>query len=536
MHSKRITFSEGEVFTKKGEYVMKKLSGTKLLVLVLGIFLTSAISYFSGSLVLTIIASIVFSAIVIALLSGGKDESKAVEHIKSIGSNEFLVKKKSLDREDELEREVSKVFEELRNNFKSQVAISTNIMKTAGDIAGISVEAKSRFEVISELTSKANEKSTEQCQMLSEVSNKTDNIVGSIRNLKELTDDTAEFTEKSISSATAVIRETDKVREKIQNTKELVTNTSEKVEELRRYSEEIVSMVELINNISEQTNMLALNASIEAARAGEHGRGFAVVASEVGKLAGETSQVSKGITKVLDTLKQDIGHISKDMELEVAYVEEEYQSMNNAIEEFNKIQEGLQMIVDKVVGMKDNMFNVSAESESIKDDVLEVTSFSNEISASMDEAESEVTSLDRRIEELERTSHHLNTASEEMQQFVAGKAMDDMMLEDIKHILEKYPSFKESDVEKAIREIKSDDLMITDESGTAKIVSDKSSAGINLYEVEPNFRPLKEGAKKYVSTPVKRRAEDGSIFKYLAYKEGPILYQVGISIDSLLKA
>lgn len=516
--------------------MMKKSSKIKLLFLVLGIFLTSAISYFMGSLAAAIVVSIVVSASAIAMFAGGKEDERAVEHIKSIGSNEFLIKRKNLDAENELDREISKVFNELRSNFKSQVSISTNIMRTAGDIAGISLEAKSRFGIISELTSRANEKSTEQCQMLSEVSNKTDSIVESIRNLKELTDDTAEFTEKSISSATAGIKETDKVREKIQNTKELVTSTSEKVEELRKYSEEIVSMVELINNISEQTNMLALNASIEAARAGEHGKGFAVVASEVGKLANETSQVSKGITKVLDTLKQDIGHISKDMELEVEYVEEEYQSMNNAIEEFNKIQEGLQMIVDKVVGMKDNMFNVSAESESIKDDILEVTSFSNEISASMDEAEGEVTALDKRIEELERTSHHLNTASEEMQQFVAGKAMDDMMLEDIKHIIDKYPAFKEGDVEKALREIKSDDLLITDESGTARIVSDKSSAGINLYEVEPSFRPLKEGKTKYVSTPVKRRAEDGSIFKYLAYREGPILYQVGISIDSLLKA
>lgn len=515
---------------------MKKSSKIKLLILVLGIFLTSALSYVLSSWVIAVIVPAVVSAGVLALFSGEKEDLRAVEHIKSIGSNEFLVKRKYLDKEDELDREVSKVFDELRNNFKSQVAISTNIMKTSGDIAEISKEAKDRFEVISELTSRANEKSTEQCQMLSEVSNKTDNIVESIRNLKELTDDTAEFTEKSISSATAGIKETEKVREKIQNTKELVTNTSEKVEELRKYSEEIVSMVELINNISEQTNMLALNASIEAARAGEHGKGFAVVASEVGKLAGETSQVSKGITKVLDTLKQDIGHISKDMELEVEYVEEEYQSMNNAIEEFSKIQEGLQMIVDKVVGMKDNMFNVSAQSESIKDDIIEVTSFSSEISSSMDEAATEVKALDRRIEELEKTSDHLNMASEEMQQFVAGKAMDEMMLNDIEHLIKEYPGMGERDVEKALKEIRSDDLMITDEYGTGQIVSDKASAGINLYEVEPSFRALKEGSTKYVSTPVKRRAEDGSVFKYLAYREGPRLYQVGISIDSLLKA
>lgn len=520
---------------KGREDMIKKSGGIKLLILTGGLLLVSVLSYFMQNIAIALTVPILVSGIVFMIAIKGRDDEKTLEYLKSLGNNEFLMKKYEFDSENEVEKEFSKAFKELKENFKSQVVISTSIMNIASSIGAVSKEAKDRFGSISELTLMANQRSSEQCDMLQQVSYKTDNIVDSLRSLKELTDYTTEFTEDSIKSATLGIKETAKIQEKIKNTKELVTGTSEKVKELRNYSEEIVGMVELINSISEQTNMLALNASIEAARAGEHGRGFAVVASEVGKLANETSEVSKGITKVLDTLKEDIRIISDDMELEVAHVEEEYSSMNNMIKEFNKIQGGLESIVEKVRGMQSDMVNVSIQGESIKDDVLSVTRFSNEISSNMDEAESEVSAVDKRITELEKTSENLNSASEEMQQFVAGKAMDEMMLDDIKHSISNYPEIRDQNIQQVLREIKSDDIVVADEGGTIKVASDRASLGVNLYEVEKSFRALKEGRAKYVSTPVKKRAEDGSIFKYLAYRNGNKLYQVGISIDSLLK-
>lgn len=66
----------------------------------------------------------------------------------------------------------------------------------------------------------------------------------------------------------------------------------------------IKKIISLINDISEQTNLLALNASIEAARAGEAGRGFSVVAEEVRDLAEQSSQATKSITDIMESIRE----------------------------------------------------------------------------------------------------------------------------------------------------------------------------------------------------------------------------------------
>lgn len=98
---------------------------------------------------------------------------------------------------------------------------------------------------------------------------------------------------------------------------------------LGKATEDIEQMFSVISAIATRTNMLALNATIEAARVGEAGRGFAVVAGEVGKLAHQSTTVTKeiqinvasirrvstqtieSIERILEVLDKQVGKPSK---------------------------------------------------------------------------------------------------------------------------------------------------------------------------------------------------------------------------------
>ncbi len=88
----------------------------------------------------------------------------------------------------------------------------------------------------------------------------------------------------------------------------VVTQSAENIKKLGESSKEIGKIVSVINEIADQTNLLALNAAIEAARAGDQGRGFAVVADEVRKLAERTTDATKQIANMIQSIQEDTGN------------------------------------------------------------------------------------------------------------------------------------------------------------------------------------------------------------------------------------
>jgi len=80
---------------------------------------------------------------------------------------------------------------------------------------------------------------------------------------------------------------------------------------LRGEIEKVARVAQQIDAIAKQTNLLALNATIEAARAGDAGKGFAVVAGEVKQLSGQTSQATKEIGELLQTLNTQTARLAE---------------------------------------------------------------------------------------------------------------------------------------------------------------------------------------------------------------------------------
>ncbi len=153
-----------------------------------------------------------------------------------------------------------------------------------------------------------------QAQQINTASTRITEIASSINQVSRNSAESADVAQRSVEIATkgaGVVRQTiqgmDTIRGQIQE-------TSKRIKRLGESSQEIGSIVELINDISEQTNILALNAAIQAASAGEAGRGFAVVADEVQRLAERTSNATKRIEALVETIQADTNEAVSSME------------------------------------------------------------------------------------------------------------------------------------------------------------------------------------------------------------------------------
>ncbi len=153
-----------------------------------------------------------------------------------------------------------------------------------------------------------------QEQEINSASSRITEIATSINQVSRNSAESAEVAQRSVQIATngaGIVRQTiagmDSIRGQIQE-------TSKRIKRLGESSQEIGSIVELINDISEQTNILALNAAIQAASAGEAGRGFAVVADEVQRLAERSSNATKRIESLVQTIQADTNEAVSSME------------------------------------------------------------------------------------------------------------------------------------------------------------------------------------------------------------------------------
>lgn len=424
----------------------------------------------------------------------------------------------------------------LKENFKDQISVSTQITEISDSLKGIVDQFNTAMEGISNSTDATSQSSDKQFEMLQSSRAELDRIVTRLSQMESDMQETYTYSTDTIQATKGSIKSTATILDIMKQVRELIQSISVKVEDLYNRSDEVMELNGLVTSIAEQTNLLALNASIEAARAGEHGRGFAIVATEISKLSSETNQASTKISDTIETLKNGLEEIKDSVERDKDYIEKGYGTVENTIEEFTDIQNSLEKSKDYIEGMNTAIKDVTNDGRSVAEQIVEVTRFSEEITSRMQEAASQIMVQSSETENLSELTNSLNQNADELLQFVANKVMRGKMLRDVKGIEEELHGQKLSNerLDQLCKTFNVDVIYVTSQDGTVEYCNERETIGLNLYEIDPSYGPLKNGQVDYVTTPVKNRVEDGKLFKFLAVLgRDKRCYQVGLSVETI---
>lgn len=511
-----------------------------LVIVLVFMMLNFLVVFYSGNIYLTLGLVLALSIALAAILYKqlGKNRLKGIEsYISKLNHMDFS-KYKGMAIPVEIQEELDQLTKNIKENLKTQVEISTDIFHICEKLNAVSQESVASAESIASSVEVADSNTVEQAHMLSKTNELTQEILISLEKVEEDMIDKIQFISDSISTAQKGIENIEYIEERINLSRDMTSRSSKQVLKLKDYSDEIVGLIDLINSISKETNMLSLNASIEAARAGEHGKGFAIVAMEVGKLAKETEEVSSKIEGVIYTLKDEISSITKFMEEDMEHADENCSIMEDTSREFETIVDTLNTGKTSLEDIKDVTSKHNMMVEEVTTNIDKVTSFAQEIAAHMEETTAQVLEQHSRSQYLQEVVDEIMDNVYDMQQFVAGKVMEEKMLKAAYSIRDyvKKNNIDDEAIDKLLKTTEMDDICIADTSGVVRYRSNDDPTGFNLYEVDRSFLALKNGEKEYVVTPIKVRVEDGKLFKFLTVAdEQKQLYQVGLSLDTLLE-
>ena len=241
-------------------------------------------------------------------------------------------------------------------------------------------------------TSKLAKAATEQAEQVGAATITAQQMAQSFDTMARKSSESSDVARKSVGIAHTggeKVRETingmDTIREQIQQ-------TSKRIKRLGESTQEIGDIVGLINGISEQTNVLALNAAIQAASAGGAGKGFAVVADEVQQLAESTTNATRRIETLVQTIQADTSEAVVSMEsttTEVVTGARLAEDAGTALEQIESVSKDLSRMIagisEEAHTQSTTETNISELMKSVQEISTQASEGSNQAATSVEE-------------------------------------------------------------------------------------------------------------------------------------------------------
>jgi methyl-accepting chemotaxis protein len=340
----------------------------------------------------------------------------------------------------------------------SQVSAGSNQVAAAADeSAKVSVQASSAIE---EVTSTMHEMSVNvqnvvkntqvQASSVAETSASIDQMVTSINRVADTAKVLLDIANRSREEVVNGISTMEKATDGLNRTNHAIQSSAEIINVLGHRADDIGKIIEVIDDLAEQTNLLALNAAIEAARAGEHGLGFAVVADEVRKLAEKSTQSTKEIADLIQSIQREARQAVENMERSTRIVQEGLTLGNDLGSALHKISNVVSEVYkfSQEIGAATNEQSVG--SQQIAKATGRLTEITQEINSAVEEqasgAQAVVRAMDKMRELVQQSassSTELSAAAEQMLKLSRNllDAMDRFVLERSAQFEGRQPAF-----------------------------------------------------------------------------------------------
>ena len=335
---------------------------------------------------------------------------------------------------------------QVRDSAGQVAAGSNQVAEASEESAKLGVQASS---AIDEVSSTMHEMSVNvqnvvrntqnQASSVAETSASIDQMVTSIQRVADTAKILLDISNRSREEVRTGITTMEKASDGMTRTNKSIQQSSETIQALGKRADDIGKIIEVIDDLAEQTNLLALNAAIEAARAGEHGLGFAVVADEVRKLAEKSTQSTKEISELIQSIQKEAREAVVNMGKSTEIVEEGLalgKDLNSALHKISTV-------VSEVFKFAQEIGNATTEQSVGSSQIAKTTNRLNEItqeiSSSVEEQASGAQAVVRAMEKMRELVQHstsgateLAAASEQMSKLarVLLKTLENISLEE----------------------------------------------------------------------------------------------------------